>query len=86
MGVRRLCCKITVGLVCLYRENEPTVGGASKLSQSEQVNDRFKTDAGRGIGCIEEPGNQVRSAGIKAHQLLEHRRRNQAAPALLMDT
>ena len=35
---------------------------------------------------MEEPGNQVRSAGIKAHQFLEHREQCQAAPALCRGT
>ena len=35
---------------------------------------------------MEEPGNQVRSAGIKAHQFLEHRGQHQAAPALCRGT
>ena len=34
---------------------------------------------------MEEPGNQVRSAGIKAHQVLEHREQHQAVPALGRD-
>ena len=34
---------------------------------------------------MEEPGNQVRSAGIKACQLLEHREQCQAVPALGRD-
>jgi len=34
---------------------------------------------------MEELGNQVRSAGIKAHQLLEHREQLQAVPALGKD-
>ena len=34
---------------------------------------------------MEEPGNQVRSAGIKARQLLEHREQCQAVPALGRD-
>ena len=34
---------------------------------------------------MEEPGNQVRSAGIKARQLLEHREQHQAVPALGRD-
>ena len=34
---------------------------------------------------MEEPGNQVRSAEIKAHQLLEHRGQHQVAPALGRD-
>ena len=35
---------------------------------------------------MEEPGNQVRSAGIKNHQFLEHRGQHQAAPALCRGT
>ena len=35
---------------------------------------------------MEEPGNQVRSAGIKAHRFLEHRGQHQAAPALRRGT
>ena len=34
---------------------------------------------------MEEPGNQVRSAGIKARQLHEHREQCQAVPALGKD-
>ena len=34
---------------------------------------------------MEEPGNQVRFAGIKARQLLEHREQHQAVPALGRD-